>query len=479
MDNKNEKDDIFAPYEEIFGWQNFSSNNFRKMNKSVSTPNSYEFPKKAGTISESTPNKNNSYELPKKAGTISESADIRVVKKYNNNYKLYRKNSFVKGKADKWKKGVIATMAGIGVVIVFAGGLIFHLPNSRAENTQQVSIAGDKSIPNVDELVSEYITDNPLLVAKKPDVIMSGRNNNQPNLVSNPSVKESDDNAKKEEQPSESQKEQASASEAKQPNEPQEEQPSVSEEKKSNEPQEEQTSEYYEDNGDKNVINIENIENLGFDIGNGAVDDTISLLNDTYAGTLIKHYCEIYGVDPYLIASICMQESSGIQDTYGNASGIMQLENIEDYEIEVYNYAEQGKETLLISSQYEDDLDYNIHCGVALMRDNIDYFQGNIYAAIQSYNFSKYMVECIFDVNGITLNGYNDCSWIWYMKDASDNPYKYGELSESYGDGNYIENVLSHYPMDEILKYKYKDQDIKISFKNYQNNYQYETSRAM
>lgn len=208
---------------------------------------------------------------------------------------------------------------------------------------------------------------------------------------------------------------------------------------------------------------LEFIEPIIFNVGTASnIDDINEFLNNTYEGELINKYSKMYGVSPSLVVAICAQESGLRQDNYGAATGLFSLENIGAYDEWIYNYDSNEMEEITIDSDLTYILENNVKWAIALMRKKIDYFDGNIYAAIQSYNFSEYMVDYILNTNGIVLNGYTDYSFIPYMKDASDNPYKYGVEMESYGDGNYIENVLRFCP-ESIITYKYKDNEITVN----------------
>lgn len=200
-----------------------------------------------------------------------------------------------------------------------------------------------------------------------------------------------------------------------------------------------------------------------FNVGTGSnMDQVNNFLNNTYEGELINKYAKMYGISPNLAVAICAQESGMDQNNYGAATGLFSLENIGTYNEWIYNYDSNEVEEITVDSNFTYILENNVKWAIALMRKKIDYFDGNIYAALQAYNFSEYMVDYILNTNDFVLNGYTDYSFIPYMKDASDNPYKYGVDMESYGDGNYIENVLRFCP-ESIITYKYKDNEITVN----------------
>lgn len=217
-------------------------------------------------------------------------------------------------------------------------------------------------------------------------------------------------------------------------------------------------------NIDKNKDSTESeVTHIVFNVGTASnINEVNNFLNNTYEGELINKYAKMYGISPDLAVAICAQESGMNQNNYGAATGLFSLENIGVYDEWIYNYDLDEMEEITIDSDLTYILENNVKWAIALMRKKIDYFDGNIYAAIQAYNFSEYMVDYILDVNSIILDGYTDYSFIPYMKDASDNPYKYGVDMESYGDGNYIENVL-RFCTNDIITYNYKDNQITVN----------------
>ena len=423
MSDKNKDEDIFAPYVDIFGWKDETKNNSQY-----------------GTvIGVSQPDKKVNYSASKSLESSQ--------KKYK--LKSYNIKKYQECKNIRRKKVFLSTIAGIGAIALV--GSLFSI-GFKGNNYKEDEDELESSVVSIP--VKEYEDETYVKQERSNDeVVLSTYNDTESleSVVEVPVEQEKTDNIE------ESIIEDIFVDEDSIEVYSQDESNGIDE---LNEEIEESVEEEVNKTIDKS--NDEIIEDKVFDVGTNSVEETIDILDNTYAGYFIKHYCEVYGMDPNLIAAMCFQESSGIQNIYGAATGIMQLENQDDYEIEVYNYAEQRVETILISSQYADDLDYNIHCAVALMKDNIEHFNGNIYAGLQGYNFSKYMVDYIMSVNGIVLDGYADCNWTWYMSDASDNPWKYGQNGTSYGDGNYIRNVLSHCPTD-IITYKYKDKEIEVN----------------
>ena len=218
----------------------------------------------------------------------------------------------------------------------------------------------------------------------------------------------------------------------------------------------------------------DNNDNVIFEVGTSSdIEDTQFFLDNTIEGYLIKYYSEMYGVDPNIVAAVCYQESGGVNLTnVGSATGIMMLENMDDYEITVYNYKEQAFETIVVSSSHTGDLEYNIRCGIANLRNKIDYFEGNIYAALQAYNYSEYTLDMVFATEGIKLDGYSDYSWLYITEEVTNNPQKYGiSYIDENGEEKFKTYGVSYYPkytgihlVNPIIKYKYKDKEIEMNY---------------
>ena len=175
----------------------------------------------------------------------------------------------------------------------------------------------------------------------------------------------------------------------------------------------------------------------GIAIGTEPLNSAVKSYSD-----LFKSAGDKYGVDPNLLAAICMQESSGRNLSYRQdgseypAWGIMQIE----YSM-VETFSKFGEETTGEKWTREDRLDetkavpfaaYLI--SQALIRYDCDYMK-----MIQSYNFGQTVLDRIIEAAGD--------NWLDERKNAvnyanPDWPY------ETYGDAEYIEHVLRYYHND-------------------------------
>lgn len=150
---------------------------------------------------------------------------------------------------------------------------------------------------------------------------------------------------------------------------------------------------------------------------------------------------ERFGVNPNLLAAVCMQESSGHNYSYREdgtsypAWGIMQIE----YTLEK-NFADFGIMVSGVPYTLQDRLNQEKSVNFAaytlsrsLIKYDLDYLK-----AIQSYNFSTTVLDRI-----ITASGDN-----WLSERVNAAKYADNWTSPSYGDPKYIEHVLQYFHDD-------------------------------
>lgn len=187
------------------------------------------------------------------------------------------------------------------------------------------------------------------------------------------------------------------------------------------------------------------------------------------AGSYVYEYSEMYGVDPNIIAAMCMQESS--LEHYdcipegsrynGYGVGIMQLECPSGQEVTCYNYDTQEWETDYITMDRACNIETNIKLGCMVFQNSINSNNGNVLLAIQSHNYGQGMINCLLqdaygDDYDTKKSDYSNVDWLEYVKKAHINPQAYVSNWEesSYGDCEYINHVLAYCPVNEV-KYKY------------------------
>ena len=165
-------------------------------------------------------------------------------------------------------------------------------------------------------------------------------------------------------------------------------------------------------------------------------------------GSAVKSYAELfkksgdrYGVDPNLLAAICMQESSGRNLSYREdgseypAWGIMQIENSNEKIFAKFGLDTTGVEwTLGDRLDPEKSVAFAAHLiSKALIRYDCDYMK-----MVQAYNFGEPTLDKILAAKGD--------DWLDERKNAKD--YVDNWPYDSYGDANYIEHVMRYYHDD-------------------------------
>lgn len=219
-------------------------------------------------------------------------------------------------------------------------------------------------------------------------------------------------------------------------------------------------------------------------IGNNLTESNLtSIVNfiNSEVGQYCFNTCEDFGIDPYLFISLMMQESHlnhsatipGGNFYNGNGVGICQLENPHGENITAFNYATGEEETLVNTMDAACNEQNNIKMGIMRFQNVLEKYKGNVYLALQSYNYGRGLVDsiiCIYaDEIGSTYDNVvanlNDFGWMKYVKMTHNNPQSFAKMIDTnkypefqitadylnkwsydtYGDENYVSNVLSYY----------------------------------
>ncbi len=170
-----------------------------------------------------------------------------------------------------------------------------------------------------------------------------------------------------------------------------------------------------------------------FPIGTKKLVNRVRQYNDIF-----KRAGDQYGVDPNILASVCMQESGGINYQYYDdgtsrpAWGIMQIEHTNEKAFANFGLERTGTAwTLADRLDPEKAIPYAAYLlSEALYKYEYDYIK-----MLQSYNFGETVLDRILAATGE--------NWLDERKNAKnyvkDWPYK------SYGDALYPEHVLAYY----------------------------------
>ena len=173
-----------------------------------------------------------------------------------------------------------------------------------------------------------------------------------------------------------------------------------------------------------------------FEIGTRKVNKAVKGYSDIF-----KSAGDQYGVDPNILAAVCMQESSGINYQYYSdgtprpAWGIMQIEYTNEA-----SFAKFGLERTGTAWTLDDRLDPKkaVPYAAYLLSEALYKYEYDYIKMLQSYNFGQTVLDRILAAAGD--------DWLDERKNAVDYvsnwPYK------SYGDALYPERVLSYYCHD-------------------------------
>ena len=193
----------------------------------------------------------------------------------------------------------------------------------------------------------------------------------------------------------------------------------------------------------------------GIAIGTTSVNSNVKSYFD-----LFQKYGNQYGVDPNLLASICQQESSGINYSYREdgseypAWGIMQIE----YTMEK-QFAQFGLENTGTSWTLQDRLDpeKSISFAAYLISQSLIRYDCDYLKMIQGYNFGTTVLDRIIAAKG------DD----WMSERANAKNYATNWPYQTYGDAQYIEHVLRYYqPYMDYIGAKVRVDGKLIEFKN-------------
>ena len=209
-------------------------------------------------------------------------------------------------------------------------------------------------------------------------------------------------------------------------------------------------------------------------------------------GQYVYKYAEQYGVDPYIMAAIAMQETTlnhyacipGGDMYSGYGVGLMQLESPSGEEIKAYNYNADKWDREYVTMENACDIETNIKIGCMMFQNKLKENFGNIFLAIQSHNYGQGMIdmmmEDLYGKNKIqVMQNYKDTSWLPKIEEIHNNPgiYISGWNESGYGDGKYLEHVLRFCINDEA-KFKMGGYEYTVDLKKCELKDKFEYSLA-
>lgn len=198
-----------------------------------------------------------------------------------------------------------------------------------------------------------------------------------------------------------------------------------------------------------------------FEIGTTPLSSQVTQYNDIFKGA-----GDQFGVDPNLLAAICMQESGGKNWRYRDdgselpAWGIMQIQYTNEKSFAKFGLDYTGEEWTL-----EDRLDpeKSVMFAAYLLSETMYKYECDYAKMIQAYNFGEGVVNRLIEINGDNwLNERGYAAWyatMNYRDEIDTEGLTEEELAElkaemdekyykKYGDMNYIEHVVRYYHND-------------------------------
>ena len=207
-----------------------------------------------------------------------------------------------------------------------------------------------------------------------------------------------------------------------------------------------------------------------FKVGSAVTSYVLNTLENSEAYNYFIKYGEMYGVDPYILIAKAFQESSfnhnsclpGGKNYNGYGVGIMQHETPDGREIVAHNYLTGEDDVAYVTMENAINLEENIKMSAMHFQNCLKENNGNILLALQTYNYGSYMMNSILkDYAGLigtsvdsVKNNIADIGWLSLVQEAHDNASRYiSSWSGSYGDSNYISNVLRYFIGDRACYY--------------------------
>ena len=193
----------------------------------------------------------------------------------------------------------------------------------------------------------------------------------------------------------------------------------------------------------------------GIEIGTAQLNEAVKSYTD-----LFKAAGDRYGVDPNLLAAICMQESSGRNLSYRDdgteypAWGIMQIEKSNEK-----IFAKFGLDTTGVEWTLGDRLDpeKSVAFAAHLISNSLIRYDCDYMKMVQAYNFGEPTLDKIVAEKGE--------EWLDERKNAKD--YVENWEYDSYGDAEYIEHVMRYYHNDiDYIGAKVRVNGVLIDFKD-------------
>lgn len=190
----------------------------------------------------------------------------------------------------------------------------------------------------------------------------------------------------------------------------------------------------------------------GFDIGTALTSGSFEAAYGYEE--LVVPIATRFGVDPYLIIAMIAQESSG--NPLANADGLMQITDALGTSISATD-ASGRTVTEKIDHTNLNDPEHNILIGTMFFKSLLDSYNGDVYKAVQAYNFGVGTMDNVRKANPEAWN--SDYGWMYFREEGRQETRPYTQsisldciaypnastYGYYFGDSCYLENVLQYY----------------------------------
>lgn len=215
-------------------------------------------------------------------------------------------------------------------------------------------------------------------------------------------------------------------------------------------------------------------------IGENKENIKLCYVQENYKASIQK-YATIIGIDEAIMECIIAQETSldnNMEINSGGAIGPAQIQynhHIND-EKTIYNVITGEKETFTVTDEMLKSIDGNIKVCAAVLQDQLIRYNGNIFLAIQAYNFGQGAMNKILrkteENTGYTKEDFikepYNLTWLEYVLEYSNE--KESETGNKYGDPEYLQKIFGFYYKDEIItlynQYPYQENETMTTTEN-------------
>ena len=204
--------------------------------------------------------------------------------------------------------------------------------------------------------------------------------------------------------------------------------------------------------------------------GNNTYDEKYNYVEENY-GEIVDKYAKMSGIDPRIIKCILAQERGKHSSTIdeGGALGVAQIQ-VSYYlntDLTIHNYVTNEDETFKVTWDLLKSVDGNIKVGTTILQNLLDFYDGNLFLAVQAYNYgagaTNQSIKKASEKHGYSkeyiINTPTNLFWL-------DGVQQYNREKGSYGDVDYLDHVFSRYPGNDLQVTYYTNNQQTVMLEN-------------